>query len=107
TPATHDADTASSPSASRTGRRGHTRRRSDGSRSATTTTAQKRNGANRSRGSAFRPYGHRPEEFLVLRGQLEGGIATALGATEEDAGVGALAQDFLDRVTSGVRRRQR
>src|SRR5882762_8282400 len=43
--------------------------------------------------------GDGPKEFLVLRGQL-GGKAAALGAREEDAGVGAAPEDLLDGVRS-------
>src|SRR5438445_450743 len=50
--------------------------------------------------------GEGPKEFLVLRGQL-GREPAALGAREEDTGVGAAPEDLLDGVARGVGGRQR
>src|SRR5262249_58691226 len=50
---------------------------------------------------------HRPEELLVLRGQLRGERAATLGAGEEDPGVGAPLEDLLHRIARGLGRGQR
>src|SRR6185369_14798485 len=49
----------------------------------------------------FRLDGDGPKKFLVLRGQL-GGKAAALGAREEDPGVGTALEDLLNGVARGV-----
>src|SRR5204863_350000 len=57
--------------------------------------------------SALRLDRHRAQELLVLRRQLGRERPAALGAREEDAGVGAALEDLLDGVARGVGGRQR
>src|SRR5258708_11995375 len=90
------------------------RRRASGARCRRRTRAtnhaaasQTRISANRTVPSAVRLDGDGPQEFLVLRRQLGGGLAAALLAREEDPGVGAAPEDLLHGVPRRLGRLER